>query len=56
MLLIELVASSQGQALGLFEARVVDTAIGCGVALLALLLERGLYWAVRRWLRATPGA
>ncbi|MDQ7246864.1 FUSC family protein [Dongia sedimenti] len=54
MLMIELVASSQGQALGLFEARVADTAIGCGVALLALLLERALYWAARRWLRATP--
>jgi hypothetical protein len=51
MLLIELVASSRGQALILFEARVADTAIGCGVALCALLLERGLYWAARRWLR-----
>jgi len=55
MLMIELVASSQGQAIGLFAARVVDTAIGCGVALLALLLERALYWAARGWLRATPG-
>jgi hypothetical protein len=54
MLMIELIASSRGQALSLFEARVIDTAIGCGVALFALLLERALYWAVRRWLRATP--
>ena len=30
--------------------------IGCGMALLALLLERGLYWAARRWLRAFPGS
>jgi hypothetical protein len=51
MLMIELVASSRGQALSLFEARVVDTAIGCGVALCALLLERGLYRAARQWLR-----
>jgi uncharacterized membrane protein YccC len=56
MLMIELISSSKGQALGLFEARVIDTAIGCGVALLALLLERGLYWALRRWLRETPAA
>jgi hypothetical protein len=55
MLMIELIASSKGQALSLFEARVIDTAIGCGVALLALLLERALYWAMRRWLRETPG-
>jgi hypothetical protein len=55
MLMIELVSSSQGQALSLFAARIVDTAIGCGVALLALLLERALYWAMRRWLRTTPG-
>jgi uncharacterized membrane protein YccC len=49
MLMIELVSSSRGEALTLFEARIIDTAIGCGVALLALLLERALYWAVRRW-------
>ncbi len=54
MLMIELVASSQGQALSLFAARVIDTAIGCGVALLALLLERALYRALQRWLRAGP--
>ena len=25
------------------------------IALLALLLERALYWTMRRWLRETPG-
>jgi hypothetical protein len=54
MLMIELVAASQGQALGLFEARVIDTAIGCGMALCALLLDRALYRILRRWLRAAP--
>jgi hypothetical protein len=54
MLMIELISSSQGQALSLFEARVVDTAIGCGMALCALLLERALYWTMRRWLRQGP--
>jgi hypothetical protein len=54
MLMIELIASSQGQALGLFEARIVDTAIGCGVAFFALLLERVLHGTIGRWLGATP--
>ena len=54
MLMIELVSSSRGQALILFEARIIDTAIGCGVALLALLLERALYWGVRQWIGAAP--
>jgi uncharacterized membrane protein YccC len=47
MLMIELVAASQGQA--------IDTAIGCGMALCALAVERALYWTLRRWLRAAPG-
>jgi hypothetical protein len=32
----------------LFEARVADTAIGIGVALLALVLDRALHLALRR--------
>ena len=56
MLMIELVSNSQGQALTLFAARIIDTAIGCGVALGALFLERGLYWTARRWLRTAPEA
>jgi hypothetical protein len=43
MLMIELVASSRGQAMVLFEARIIDTAIGIGVALLALGLDRLLH-------------
>jgi uncharacterized membrane protein YccC len=54
MLMIELISSSQGQAMSLFEARVIDTAIGCGMAFCALLLERVLYWTLRRWLRQVP--
>jgi hypothetical protein len=54
--MIELVAASQGQALSLFEARVIDTAIGCGMAACALVVERALYWTLRRWLRAAPEA
>ena len=49
MLMIELVASSRGQALMLFEARVVNTMIGIGVALLALGLDRMLHWGLRRY-------
>ena len=52
MLMIELVSSSRGQALTLFEARIIDTAIGCSVALFALALERALYWSLRRWIGA----
>jgi hypothetical protein len=48
MLMIELVTASRGQALMLFEARIVNTAIGCGVALFALGLDRSLHWAVLR--------
>ena len=48
MLMIELVSASQGQAMTLFAARIIDTAIGCSVALFALLLERALYAVVRR--------
>ena len=43
MLMIELVASSRGQAVMLFEARIINTAIGIGVALLALALDRALH-------------
>ena len=50
MLMIELVVSSRGQAVMLFEARIVNTAIGIGVALLALGLDRGLHRL--RWNRA----
>jgi hypothetical protein len=48
MLMIELAVPSRGQAVPLLEARIVNTAIGCGVALLALGLDRGLIWLVRR--------
>ena len=52
MLMIELVVSSRGQALMLFEARVINTAIGIGVALLALGLDHALHrlwhWPRRR--------
>ena len=53
MLMIELVAASRGQALMLFEARIANTAIGIGVALLALALDRALHRL--RWKRATAG-
>jgi len=43
MLMIELVVQSRGQALMLFEARVINTAIGIGVALLALGLDHALH-------------
>jgi uncharacterized membrane protein YccC len=54
MLMIELVVSSRGQALSMFEARVVNTAIGIGVALLALGLDHALHrlWHWPR--RASP--
>jgi hypothetical protein len=52
MLMIELVVSSRGQALVLLEARVVNTGIGCGVALFALGLDRALHGA---WRRITGG-
>jgi hypothetical protein len=48
MLMIELVVSSRGQAMVLLEARIINTATGCGVALLALGLDRALLWMVRR--------
>jgi hypothetical protein len=51
MLMIELVTASRGQALMLFEARIVNTAIGCGVALFALGLDRSLHWLVLRVIR-----
>jgi hypothetical protein len=53
MLMIELVASSRGQAMMLFEARIANTAIGIGVAILALGLDRALHHL--RWNRAAPG-
>jgi hypothetical protein len=43
MLMIELVASSRGAAVMLFEARIANTAIGIGVALLALAFDRILH-------------
>jgi hypothetical protein len=49
MLMIELVASSRGQAAMLFEARIINTAIGIAVALLALAFDRALH-------RLRPGA
>jgi hypothetical protein len=51
MLMIELVAASRGQALMLFEARVINTGIGIGVALFALGLDRTLHAALRRLYR-----
>jgi hypothetical protein len=54
MLMIELVVSSRGQALVLLEARVVNTAIGCGVALLALGLDRALHGMARRITGGAP--
>jgi hypothetical protein len=53
MLMIELVVSSRGQAMMLFEARIINTAIGIGVALLALALDRTLHHL--RWNRVTAG-
>jgi len=53
MLMIELVASSRGQALMLFEARIANTAIGIGVALLALGLDHALH---RLWRRQSTAA
>jgi hypothetical protein len=53
MLMIELVVSSRGQALMLFEARIANTAIGIGVALLALAFDRALHHL--RWNRAAAG-
>jgi hypothetical protein len=49
MLMIELVVASRGQAIMLFEARVINTAIGIGVALLALGFDHALH---RLWHRA----
>lgn len=48
MLTIEITAISSGQALPLLEARIADTALGCGFALFALLLEHGLRRTVLR--------
>jgi hypothetical protein len=53
MLMIELVVASRGQAMVLLEARIINTAIGCGVALLALGLDRALLWMVRRVMAAS---
>jgi len=46
MLVIELIATARGDAGGLLEARVLDTAAGCAFALFALGLDRGLRWIV----------
>ena len=54
MLMIELVSASQGQALTLFAARIVNTGIGIGVALLALGLDRLLLPVARRIARRAP--
>jgi uncharacterized membrane protein YccC len=48
MLMIELVTASHGQAVGILEARVLDTMIGCCFAVFAIGLDRALRWAVAR--------
>jgi uncharacterized membrane protein YccC len=40
MLMVELVIASRGEALTLMEERVVDTAVGCSFALVALGLDK----------------
>ncbi|HVZ02449.1 MAG TPA: FUSC family protein [Dongiaceae bacterium] len=56
MLMIELVTTSRGEALMLFEARIANTAIGIGVALLALALDRALHRWLGHHLRRNRGA
>ncbi len=48
MLMIELVSASRGQAVGLLEARVLDTIFGCCFAVFAIGLDRALRWTVAR--------
>jgi hypothetical protein len=44
MLMIELVASSRGRTVGILEARILDTLIGCVFAIVAIGLDRALHW------------
>lgn len=43
MLMIELVSASRGEAVGVLEARVLDTLVGCVFAVFAIGLDRALH-------------
>jgi hypothetical protein len=48
MLMIVLVSASHGQAVGILEARVLDTIVGSCFAVFAIGLDRALRWTVAR--------